>query len=112
LKGREFTPSGASWDQALAYWKSLPSDDDAVFDTVVTLNAAEIEPQVTWGTSPEQVTGITNIVPAPEDFDDEIKQQACANALDYMPHLMLQPYQIQHRHHSAGFSSKLTPDPS
>lgn len=84
LKGREFTPSGASWDQALAYWKSLPSDDDAVFDTVVTLNAAEIEPQVTWGTSPEQVTGITNIVPAPEDFDDEIKQQACANALDYM----------------------------
>ena len=84
LKGREFVPSGDNWDQALAYWKSLPSDEGAAFDTVVTLNATEIEPQVTWGTSPEQVTGITSIVPAPEDFDDEIKQQACANALDYM----------------------------
>jgi 3-isopropylmalate/(R)-2-methylmalate dehydratase large subunit len=80
---------------ALATFKvSISSDDGAVFDTVVTLNAAEIEPQVTWGTSPEQVTGITNIVPAPEDFDDEIKQQACANALDYMGlwHPLQSPY--------------------
>lgn len=84
LKGREFTPSGENWDKALVYWKSLASDKGAEFDLVVTINAADIEPQVTWGTSPEQVTGITNIVPAPEDFDDKIKRKACANALEYM----------------------------
>jgi len=84
LKGREFAPSGESWDQALAYWKTLPSDEGAEFDMVVSLNAADIEPQVTWGTSPEQVTGITDRVPAPKDFDDSNKQQACANALEYM----------------------------
>jgi len=84
LKGREFAPAGDNWDKALTYWKDLPSDDGATFDTIVTLNADEIEPQVTWGTSPEQVTGITNIIPAPTDFDDDIKSQACASALDYM----------------------------
>ncbi len=84
LKGLEFAPKGENWDKALAYWKSLATDEGAEYDTVVTMDAAEIEPQVTWGTSPEQVTGITNIVPAPSDFDDEIKQQACESALSYM----------------------------
>ncbi len=84
LKGLEFAPSGDNWDKALAYWQSLVTDEDAKYDTVVTLNAADIEPQVTWGTSPEQVTGVTGSVPAPEDFDDEIKSEACANALKYM----------------------------
>lgn len=84
LKGREFTPSGENWDKALAYWKSLASDEGSEFDLVVTINAADIEPQVTWGTSPEQVTGITSSVPAPEDFDDKIKRKACASALEYM----------------------------
>ncbi|KAF3978479.1 MAG: 3-isopropylmalate dehydratase large subunit [Methylococcales symbiont of Iophon sp. n. MRB-2018] len=84
LKGREFTPVGDNWDKALAYWQSLVTDEGAQYDTVVVLNADEIEPQVTWGTSPEQVTGVTGLVPAPKDFDDDIKSEACANALEYM----------------------------
>jgi 3-isopropylmalate/(R)-2-methylmalate dehydratase large subunit len=84
LKGREFAPSDSSWDQALAYWKSLPSDEGAEFDAVITLDAADIVPQVTWGTSPEQVVGVNGSIPAPEDFDNEIKRQSCANALAYM----------------------------
>ncbi len=84
LKGLEFAPSGDNWDKALAYWQSLVTDEGAQYDTVVHLNAADIEPQVTWGTSPEQVTGITGTVPSPADFDDEIKSEACANALKYM----------------------------
>lgn len=84
LKGLEFSPSDEYWEQALTYWKSLPSDEGAKFDTVITLNAADIEPQVTWGTSPEQVVSITSIIPAPADFEDDIKRQACENALSYM----------------------------
>jgi len=84
LKGREFAPSGSQWDTALAYWKTLPSDDDAEFDTVVTLTADDIAPQVTWGTSPEQVAPVSGSVPSPDDFNDEGKRQACISALDYM----------------------------
>jgi 3-isopropylmalate/(R)-2-methylmalate dehydratase large subunit len=84
LKGREFTPSGKNWDLALAYWQSLPSDSDAVFDAVITLNAADIAPQVSWGTSPEQVVGVNDRVPAPESFDSESKRKACESALAYM----------------------------
>jgi len=68
----------------LAYWKSLPSDDGAVFDAVITLDAADIAPQVSWGTSPEQVVGVDSIVPSPESFDDEGKRKACESALAYM----------------------------
>ena len=84
LKGREFAPSGKNWDLALAYWKSLPSDDGAVFDAVITLDAADIAPQVSWGTSPEQVIGVDGTVPAPESFADEGKRKACESALAYM----------------------------
>ena len=84
LKGREFAPSGSQWDTALAYWKTLPSDDGAEFDTVVTLTADDIAPQVTWGTSPEQVAPVSGSVPSPDDFNDEGKRQACISALDYM----------------------------
>ncbi|MEE9395575.1 MAG: 3-isopropylmalate dehydratase large subunit [Methylococcales bacterium] len=84
LKGREYVPSGNDWDKALAYWKTLSSDEEAQFDRVVTLDAAEIAPQVTWGTSPEQVVAVNGRVPAPEEFDDEIKRQACKSALAYM----------------------------
>jgi 3-isopropylmalate/(R)-2-methylmalate dehydratase large subunit len=84
LKGREFAPSGPYWDQAMAYWKSLPSDGGAVFDATVTLDAADIAPQVSWGTSPEQVIGVDGCVPAPESFSDEIKRKACESALAYM----------------------------
>lgn len=84
LKGREFAPSGTNWNKALLYWKSLPSDKGAKYDTVVSLNAEDIEPQVTWGTSPEQVTGVTNSIPSPDDFADQNKRQSCKDALFYM----------------------------
>jgi len=84
LKGREFAPSGKNWDLALAYWKSLPSDEGAVFDATITLDAADIAPQVSWGTSPEQVIGVDGTVPAPESFTDEGKRKACESALAYM----------------------------
>ncbi len=84
LEGKEYTPKGEAWDQALAYWKSLPSDPDAQFDKVIELNAADIAPQVTWGTSPEQVVAVDKTVPSPSDFDQEGKQIACQSALDYM----------------------------
>ena len=84
LKGREFAPSDENWEQALAYWKTLPSDEGAEFDATVMLEAADIAPQVSWGTSPEQVAGVDSVVPAPENFRDETKRKACENALSYM----------------------------
>ena len=84
LKGREFAPSGQYWEQALAYWKTLPSDEGAIFDATVVLDAAEIAPQVSWGTSPEQVAGVDGVVPAPDSFSDESKRKACESALTYM----------------------------
>ena len=84
LKGRPYAPKGAAWEAALAYWKTLPSDPGAKYDTEVTLNAAEIAPQVTWGTSPEDVLPITGIVPNPADVSDEGKRAAMARSLEYM----------------------------
>ncbi len=84
LNGKEFAPKGAMWEQALAYWNSLPRDEGAAFDTVITLNAADIAPQVSWGTSPEQVVGVNANVPAPESFDNDGKRKACESALAYM----------------------------
>lgn len=84
LEGREFSPQADTWEAAVAYWKSLPSDEGAKFDTIVTLDAAEIEPQVTWGTSPEQVVGVNTPIPGPDDFENEGKSRACAGALKYM----------------------------
>jgi 3-isopropylmalate/(R)-2-methylmalate dehydratase large subunit len=84
LNGKEFAPKGELWEQALAYWKSLPSDAGAEFDTIITLDAADIAPQVSWGTSPEQVIGVDANVPAPESFDNEGKRKACESALAYM----------------------------
>jgi 3-isopropylmalate/(R)-2-methylmalate dehydratase large subunit len=84
LKGKEFAPKGAAWDQALAYWQSLPSDEGAVFDAIVELDATEIAPQVSWGTSPEQVIGVDGCVPAPESFENDGKRKACESALAYM----------------------------
>lgn len=84
LKGREFAPRGSAWEAAMAYWQSLPGDEDAVFDAVVTLDAADIAPQVSWGTSPEQVVGVNGRVPSPASFDSESKRKACESALEYM----------------------------
>ncbi|CUH64713.1 3-isopropylmalate dehydratase large subunit [Thalassovita gelatinovora] len=83
VKGRPHAPKGAAWEQALAYWKTLYTDDDAHFDKVVTLKAEEIEPVVTWGTSPEDVLPISGVVPSPEDFEGG-KIEAAKRALDYM----------------------------
>ena len=84
LKGRPFAPIGDLWDRAVAYWRTLRSDDGVPFDSVVQLDAAAIRPQVTWGTSPEMVTTIDGFVPAPEDFADPVKREGVARALQYM----------------------------
>ena len=84
LKGRPMAPKGAAWDAAVAYWKSLVTDEGARFDKTVRINAADIAPTVTWGTSPEDVVPITGVVPAPDSFADPSKQAAAKKALDYM----------------------------
>ena len=84
LKGRPFAPKGADWDAAVAYWKTLPSDPGATYDTEVTLDVGEIEPQVTWGTSPEDVIPITGVVPDPKDASNEDKAAAIKRSNEYM----------------------------
>ncbi len=84
VKGRPLAPTGVEWDQAVAYWKTLHSDADAKFDTVVELDATQILPQVTWGTSPEMVLGIDGLVPDPDKEKDAVKRGAIERALTYM----------------------------
>jgi 3-isopropylmalate/(R)-2-methylmalate dehydratase large subunit len=83
VKGRPHAPKGADWDQALAWWQTLYTDDDAHFDKVLTLRGEDIAPVVTWGTSPEDVLAITDTVPSPDDFEGG-KVDAVKRALDYM----------------------------
>jgi 3-isopropylmalate/(R)-2-methylmalate dehydratase large subunit len=84
LKGRPYAPRGADWDAAVAWWRTLPTDPGAVFDKSVTIDAAAVEPTVTWGTSPEDVASIGGVVPAPESFADPAKQDAARKSLAYM----------------------------
>ena len=84
LHGRPDVPKGAQWEEALAYWRSLPSQDGAVFDLERTLAAADIAPTVSWGTSPEQASSIDGVVPDPSAIADPEKRQEVAAALDYM----------------------------
>ncbi len=84
LKDRPFAPRGEQWEQAVAYWRTLRTDEGAEFDRSVLIDAADIEPSVTWGTSPEDVLPITGVVPAPESFADPSKQKAARASLDYM----------------------------
>ncbi|WP_338413287.1 3-isopropylmalate dehydratase large subunit [uncultured Sphaerotilus sp.] len=84
VKGRPFTPTGVEWEQAVAYWSTLQSDADAAFDAVVELDAAQIIPQVTWGTSPEMVLPIDQRVPDPDKERDPVKRDAIERALKYM----------------------------
>src|SRR4051794_20369470 len=84
LKGRPLAPTGVEWDQAVAYWRTLKSDPDATFDVVVQLDAADIVPQVTWGTSPEMVLGVDGRVPDPDKEKDASKRGAIERALTYM----------------------------
>ncbi|HVY98712.1 MAG TPA: 3-isopropylmalate dehydratase large subunit, partial [Dongiaceae bacterium] len=84
LKGRPMSPKGGAWEQAVAYWRTLPSDAGARYDADVKLSTADIAPQVTWGTSPQDVLPITGVVPNPSDIADEDRRRATERALDYM----------------------------
>jgi 3-isopropylmalate/(R)-2-methylmalate dehydratase large subunit len=84
LKGRPMAPKGADWNAAVAYWRTLVTDSGAGYDKRVVINAADIAPSVTWGTSPEDVLPITGIIPDPMSFADPSKQVAAQKSLDYM----------------------------
>jgi 3-isopropylmalate/(R)-2-methylmalate dehydratase large subunit len=84
LRGRAYAPTGADWDTAVAYWRSLTTDHGAVFDTEVTLDATRITPFVTWGTNPGQGAPLDAVVPAPGDFATEAERHAAERALEYM----------------------------
>ena len=84
LKGRPYAPSGAEWGAAVAWWRSLATDPGATFDKSVVIDAVEIEPTVTWGTSPEDTVAIGGSVPAPDSFADPAKQEAARKSLEYM----------------------------
>jgi 3-isopropylmalate/(R)-2-methylmalate dehydratase large subunit len=84
LKGRPMAPAGADWDAAVADWRTLPSDPGARYDASVHLAATDIAPNVTWGTSPEDVVAITGSVPSPDSFADPAKREAAAKSLAYM----------------------------
>ncbi|MGO3421185.1 3-isopropylmalate dehydratase large subunit [Pseudoalteromonas sp. Z9A6] len=84
LKGRPFAPKGADFDAAVEYWETLKTDEGAHFDLVVELNADDIQPQITWGTSPEQVIGVDEYIPDPDKEPDLIKADAIRSALKYM----------------------------
>ena len=84
LKGRPFAPTGSQWDAAVAYWRTLRSDEGASFDCVIDLRAEDIPPQVTWGTSPEMVVSIGDKVPDPAKMNDPVKRDAAERALQYM----------------------------
>jgi 3-isopropylmalate/(R)-2-methylmalate dehydratase large subunit len=84
LKGREYAPSGAAWDQAVAEWRTLVSDEGAAWDKEVVIDAATIKPQITWGTNPAQVLGIDDRIPNPDDYADATARDTVARALTYM----------------------------
>ena len=84
IKGRQHAPKGEEWDKAVEYWKSLPTDEGAVFDKEIFINADELEPFVTWGTNPGQGIPLSHDVPSPDDFEDENDKVAAERALEYM----------------------------
>lgn len=97
LKGRRFAPSGAAWDEAVDYWRTFKSDETAVFDRVIEIDASTLEPFVTWGTSPGMVAPISSYVPDPADAKSATDRQAAERALEYMalaPRTSLQEIEI------------------
>jgi 3-isopropylmalate/(R)-2-methylmalate dehydratase large subunit len=84
VEGRPYAPKGEDWQRAVEIWHELKSDDGAQFDKVIELDGASIEPQVTWGTSPEMVTSVSNTVPDPEQESSDVKREGIENALKYM----------------------------
>jgi 3-isopropylmalate/(R)-2-methylmalate dehydratase large subunit len=99
LKGRPMAPQGEAWDTAVAWWRSLATDPAATYDKVVTLDATDIAPALTWGTSPEDVVPITGVVPEPDSFADPSKRAAAQRSLEYMgltPGTAMQDVSVQH----------------
>ena len=99
VKGRPMAPAGEAWEKALAWWRTLPTDEGARYDRTVLLDAAGISPNVTWGTSPEDVVPIAGRVPDPESFADPSKREAARKSLDYMgltPGQAMQDVAVEH----------------
>ena len=84
LKEKNYAPKSSDWDEAIAEWENLYSDEDAEFDKVVTINADELEPSISWGTNPSQVIFVNDTIPHPNDFDEESEKEAASRALEYM----------------------------
>ena len=84
LKEKNYAPKGSDWDDAIDEWGNLYSDEDAKFDKVVTINASELEPSISWGTNPSQVIFVNDTIPHPDDFDEESEKEAASRALEYM----------------------------
>ncbi|MCL2347530.1 MAG: 3-isopropylmalate dehydratase large subunit [Planctomycetaceae bacterium] len=99
LKGRKHAPQGGDWDAAVARWRQLATDPGATFDREMTFDASKIEPQVTWGTTPGQVTGINGNVPKPEDYPNPVERKMIESALDYMglkPGMPISDIEVDH----------------
>jgi len=99
LHGRPMAPAGAAWEQALAWWRTLPTDAGATYDEVVRLDGSAIAPSLTWGTSPEDVVPVTGAVPDPDSFADPAKQEAARKSLAYMglaPGTRMQDVGVEH----------------
>ena len=84
LKEKNYAPKGSDWDDAIAEWENLYSDEDSVFDKVVTINADDLEPSISWGTNPSQIIFVNDTIPHPNDFDEESEKEAASRALEYM----------------------------
>jgi 3-isopropylmalate/(R)-2-methylmalate dehydratase large subunit len=84
VKGRKAAPSAADWDDTVAAWKNLRTDDNATFDKEITIDASTISPQVSWGTTPSMVTQVTNVVPDPNEFENDTDRDGAERALEYM----------------------------
>ena len=84
LKEKNYAPKGSDWNDAIAEWENLYSDEDAEFDKVVTINADELEPSISWGTNPSQVIFVNDTIPHPDDFNEESEKEAASRALEYM----------------------------
>ena len=84
LKEKNYAPKGSDWDDAIAEWGNLYTDEDAEFDKVVTINAGELEPSISWGTNPSQVIFVNDTIPHPDDFNEESEKEAASRALEYM----------------------------
>jgi 3-isopropylmalate/(R)-2-methylmalate dehydratase large subunit len=84
LRGRPYAPGGENWERAVEHWQTLHSDEDAVFDEEIIIQASDIKPQVTWGTSPEMTASISSLVPDPTAETDEVKRNGMEKALKYM----------------------------